>query len=167
MARVLKTLCVFLFLPVILFGCDNPGKSSVVTDFSADFTAKYNGLDLSGKISADRRGLLTLELDSPETLDDVIISYKNSQAELKRGGLICTADEAYLPQNSFPSLLKSALEGLRDSVVNKGVYPKNGRLAVDNNGRRFEFFTDENGLISRITLDGEVDVVFSDVEITE
>lgn len=166
MARVLKTLCVLFVLPFIFSACGEV-KESVVTDFSADFTAEYAGMSLSGKISTDRRGLLNIEITSPDTLGGISIGYKNGTAELKREDLICTADEAYLPDGSFPSLLKEAFDALADAVVNKGAYPENGRIEAENNGRKFEFFTGEKGLIDRIETDGELEVVFSNIKITE
>ncbi len=160
--RVLNALCVFFILPVILCGCGKD-RESVVTDFTADFTAEYRAMSLSGKLTSDRRGLFNIEITSPDTLGGIGINIKNGVTELKKGELSCTADEAYLPQSSFPSLMKTALEALSDEVVNNGVSPKNGKIAVEKNGRTFEIFTDGNGYITKITLSGELEAELSGV----
>ena len=149
--RVLTALYVFFF--IFLCGCGAPGKSAV-TDFTADFPANYRELNLSGKISTDRRGIMNIEITTPDTLSGIKISYKNGETELKRAGLICTAEEAYIPESAFPSQLKSALNTYVNAVINENAKPNGGSLALEKDGRRFEYIIDENGYITKITSDG-------------
>jgi hypothetical protein len=161
--RVLTALCVFFF--ILLCGCGTTGKSAV-TDFAADFTADYRELELSGKISADRRGIVNIEIKTPDTLNGIKIVYKNGETELKRDSLSCTADEAYIPETGFPSLLKSALTAFVNAVINENAKPDNGSMALEKDGRRFEYITDENGYITKITSKG-LSVDFCNISKTE
>ena len=158
--KVLNALCVFFVFMIVLCGCDSPNGKGVITEFSADFTASYRDLELNGKVTADRRGLLNIELGSPETLSGLALSYKNGETALKRDDLICTADEAYLPGNSFPALLKSALNALGDSDAK----PKSGSLVIENDGRAYEYNLDENGQIKKLTVNGELEVEFDNIK---
>ena len=114
--KVLKTLCVFFLLPVLIFcGCESGGESkALVTDFTADFTSTYRELDVKGSVSTNRQGVVSISITYPETVSGLNISYKDSQMEISRETLICSADEAYLPQRSFPSQLKLILKGMSD-----------------------------------------------------
>ena len=158
--KVLNALCVFFVFMTVLCGCDSTNGKGAITEFSADFTANYRDMELSGKVTADRRGLLNLELGSPETLSGLAVSYKNGETVLKRDDLICTADEAYLPGNSFPALLKSALKALGDSDTK----PKSGSLVIEKDGRTFEYDINENGQIKKLTANGELDIEFDNIE---
>ena len=109
--KVLKTLCVFFLMPVFIFcGCESgKEKKSLVTDFTADFSSTYRESDVRGSVSTNRQGVISIRITYPETVDGLNISYKDSQMEISRETLICSADEAYLPQRSFPSQLKLIL----------------------------------------------------------
>ena len=74
--------------------------------------------------------------------------------------LICTADEAYLPGNSFPALLKFALKALGDSDAK----PKSGSLVIEKDGRTFEYDINENGQIKKLTANGELVIEFDNIE---
>lgn len=112
--RVLKALYVFSFLLILLFGgCQAESKpADIVTDFSANFKASYRNAEYSGSISTNRQGVAYISISSPEELDGISFGYKNGELEMSRENLICSADEAYLPQKSFPSLVKSILDGI-------------------------------------------------------
>lgn len=161
--KVICALCVFFITTAVLCGCGNGSGKTAVTDFSADFTAVYRQLNLSGRISADRHGLLSVELDSPETLSGLNISYKNGEAELRREELICTADEGYLPENSFPSLIKNALSALNSEVNGEKSSPNLGKYELERDGVNYEIFLDENGFIIKITAEDELEIEFTDI----
>ena len=161
--KVICALCVFFIFTAVLCGCEGSGKTAV-TDFSADFTAVYRQMELSGTVNADRRGLLSIALDSPDTLGGVNISYKNGETELRREDLICTADEGYLPANSFPQLIKHALSALNSEVNGEGkAAPKNGKYELERDGVRYEYFIDENGFITKITAGNELEIEFTEI----
>lgn len=160
--KVLSALSVF-FIFIIFTGCGNSGRKAAVTDFSADFTAVYKDLNLGGKITADRRGLLSIELNNPATLDGVMISYKNGETELKKDGLICTADEAFIPKSGFPALMKTALNALNKEVYSSKTPPNSGKYELEADGTQIFITTDENGFISKISVGGELEIEFSGV----
>lgn len=112
--RFFITLYVFYFLLILLFsGCQTESEpADIVTDFSAKFTSSYRDVEYSGSISANRQGVVYISISSPEELDGLFFEYKNGELEMSRENLICSADEAYLPQKSFPSLVKSVLDGI-------------------------------------------------------
>lgn len=116
MTKVLKTLCVFFVLLItLLCGCNNSNSTAdIITDFSAKFTAHYKNLSLSGSVSNNRQGITNIEITSPKTVEGIHFNYKNSELEMGRENLVCSADEVYLPNKSFPSILKSILNSLNN-----------------------------------------------------
>ena len=139
-ARILKLLCVFFsVLTVLLCGCEHDKKSNAVnTDFIADFKAHYRGMELSGTLINNRRGYCAIELSSPETLDGLSVSYSGNELALSRSGVKATADEAYLPNDSFCSILHQILKntpnGSGSSPIKLDLSCGNADLTVDNNG---------------------------------
>ena len=126
--KVLKTLCVFFLLPIILIcGCESPQEQkSLVTDFTADFTAQYRGVDVKGSVTTNRQGVTSISITYPETINGLNINYRDSQMEISRESLVCSADEAYLPQRSFPSQLKSVLKGVAEGRATLTSQNENG-----------------------------------------
>lgn len=124
MTRVSIALCVFFCVLFSLSGCARDGRQGLKTDFSADFTAQYGEMELSGRLTYTGEKSLKLELSSPETLEGLTVGYRGGELSLGKNGLLCTADEAYLPAGSFPSMLKTAL----GSVVSAA---ENGQLTFD------------------------------------
>lgn len=150
MAKVLKALCVlFIFSAVIISGCTAASEhTSLVTDFTADFTADYRGMNLSGNITAARQGITDISIISPNELKGLNARYRDSVIELKRDSLSCTADEAFLPSQSFPAVVKNILD-----CVNRGdVKPEEtagGELVYpfDSNCGKCTVTAQKNGLI--------------------
>lgn len=113
--KFLKILCVFLVLPIfILSGCNDGEKidCNLITDFSAVFQATYRNSEYKGKISTNRQGVLSIEITYPQTLDGLGVRYYSGEMHLSRENLDSSADEAYLPDTSFPSVLKSVFDGI-------------------------------------------------------
>lgn len=111
--KVLTALYVLFLFIFIMSGCSDSAKAvDIKTDFSADFTAQYRGAEYSGKLSTNRQGVTDISIDSPEEVSGISFGYKNGELEISREDLICSADEAYLPQKSLPSLVKTILDGV-------------------------------------------------------
>ena len=160
--KALSALCVFFI--ILLSGCAYMASGSPLTDFSADFTAEFNGMNLSGTVTADRRGILCMEIESPETLDGLMISYRNGEAEIKRNELICTADEAYLPRSSLPSMLNGALAALNDGLERKEAKPQNGCYRLETDATEYDIHIENNGFITQISAsDGSMKIQFENV----
>lgn len=166
--RVLKTLYVFSFLLILLFsGCQsNNEPADIVTDFSANFKSSYRDAEYSGSISTNRQGVAYISISSPEELDGISFGYKNGELEMSRENLICSADEAYLPQKSFPSLVKSILDGISqgraklstqsDSVCTYNLKTDSGDCVIT---------TDKDGKITGAEIkNAELNIEFSEIK---
>lgn len=166
--RVFITLYVFSFLLVLLFsGCQPESEpADIVTDFSAKFTSSYRDAEYSGSISTNRQGVAYISISSPEELDGISFGYKNGELEMSRENLICSADEAYLPQKSFPSLVKSVLDGISqgraslssqsDSIYTYNLKTDNGNCVIT---------TDRDGKITGAEIkNAELKIEFSDIK---
>lgn len=113
--KFLKILCVFFVLSVfVISGCDDAEKSEnyIKTDFSADFDATYKDMEYKGRVSANRQGVLNIEITYPQTLEGLNVRYYSGEMHIARENLDSSADEAYLPGTSFPSVLKSVFDGI-------------------------------------------------------
>ena len=124
MARVLTALCVFFCAVFSLSGCAQSSRQGLKSDFTADFTAHYGELELSGRLTYTGEKSLNLELLSPATLEGLSIGYRGGELSLGKNNLFCTADEAYLPANAFPSMLKTVLGAAYEAA-------ENGQLRFD------------------------------------
>lgn len=118
--KFLRILCVFFVLSVfIVSGCgisdskDAEKKdNNLKTDFSADFDATYRNSEYKGKISTNRQGVLSIDVTYPQTLEGLSIRYYSGEMHISRENLDSSADEAYLPNTSFPSVIKSVFDGI-------------------------------------------------------
>lgn len=114
--KILSALCVFFLLPIFLLsGCLGEEKpKDIVTDFSSDFKADYREMTVEGHISANRQRVVNIRVDTPSTLGGIEFNYKSSEMQIKRDNMICSADEAYIPESSFPNILKTILYDISD-----------------------------------------------------
>ena len=148
--RVLRALYAFSFLMImILCSCQaNNTPPDIVTDFSSKFTASYRGAEYSGSISANRQGVICIGIDSPKELDGIRFNYKNGELEMSRENLICSADEAYLPQRSFPSLVKSIISGVSQGRAKL--------VSQDENKCSYNLATDSGACVLMTGTDGKI-----------
>ncbi len=120
--KFVSALCVFFLLPIFVFaGCGSQEQNrktaetvDLTADFSSDFTAQYNDIKLKGRLSSNRQKLINIQITSPSSLDGIEFGYKSSELHIKRDDMVCSADEAYIPQGSFPSLIKEVCAGIAD-----------------------------------------------------
>lgn len=167
--KVLKKLCVFFLLPIMMLcSCEKVSdKSEVATDFSADFTAEYRGSEVRGSLSTNRQGVTNIRIDYPETISGISFNYKNSEMEMSRESLICSADEAYLPQRSFPSLVRELCKGIgngRAEFVSQSEGKCTYNLKIDSGNCTIN--TDTKGKITHAEIkDAELSIEFSDTNV--
>ncbi len=115
MHKGLKTLYVFIFLLIFLLcGCGENNKKAVASEFTADFSASYGNMQIKGSITSARGSMLSMIISSPSTLDGLGVEYRGAEMQIKRDELICSTDEAYIPNSSFPSILKEITGGISD-----------------------------------------------------
>ena len=108
MARIVKLLCVFFAtLSVLLCGCGRGArnKPELCADFKADFSADYKGMAVKGSLSTTHQGVCVIDISSPETLSGLQVRRKSGEVAISRGAIQATADEGYLPEAGFPSVL--------------------------------------------------------------
>lgn len=110
--KILSLLCVCLAVTsVLLCGCSRHASDTKPPemDFQADYTADYQGMEIKGTLTNTRQGVFTITVDKPETLEGLCLRGQSGEITIRRNGVSATADEAYLPSNSFPSLLRRLL----------------------------------------------------------
>lgn len=111
----MKKAILSMLLPLFIVAAGCSGRAvTPVTAFTADFTAEYRGLEPCGRVSVSGAGYVSVALDSPETLRGMSARYRGGELSLSLDGLRCTADEAYLPDGAFFSLMKRAVTELGD-----------------------------------------------------
>ena len=112
--KILIALCVLFVMPVLVItGCDEVQENlSPKSSFTADFSCEYRKMNITGKLSASGKKLINISLDSPNTVSGLSVTYKGSDLEISRENMICSADEAYLPESSFPNITKEILYGI-------------------------------------------------------
>lgn len=142
LSKVLKLLCVFFsVLAVLLCGCSekNAAPSPPVLRFRADFSADYRGLRPCGSLDRTRQGICALTFHAPETLNGLLIRQQSGVLTMQYDSAAATADEPYLPAESFPSqlfaLLTAAEQGslhTTDGITYTVTMPGGeGKLTVD------------------------------------
>ncbi len=121
-AKVLKLLCVFFSVVTVLCcGCGRHGaKAAPVTDFTASFQGEYRGLELEGELSGSRRGLCSVTFSRPPSLCDARFSYRDSSLTFGCKGFSASADEACLPPDSLPALLRGVFRAVAAGDYRQG-----------------------------------------------
>lgn len=102
-----RFLTLLLLLPLLtLSSCGKP--PALQTDFSASFTAQADELDCAGTVvkEGDR---LTITINEPYTTKDMIFDYDDARLSVRYLGHSANAEADYLPANSVPASLRSAL----------------------------------------------------------
>ena len=149
-----------------LCGCTkHSARKELCADFKVDFTAEYRGMKLAGKLMFTRQGDLSLTFSQPKTLDGLDVHYRNNTLSLSRDSAVCTADEGYLPECSFPetvrSVLKAAAQGSAKPVERGGetVY-RLSSAQLD-----CEITADTDGMIGTVSAnDGQLQLLLSGAE---
>lgn len=111
-SKVFKLLSVFFsVLAVLLCGCSeqNAAPSPPVLHFRADFSAGYRGMQLCGSVDRTRRDVCELTFSAPDTLNGLRVRRQHGVVTMQYATAAATADESYLPGESFPSQLFSLL----------------------------------------------------------
>ena len=167
-AKILNRLYVIIFSLSLLFsGCSkDTTEKSIVTDFTASFSSQYRGLELKGKIGTARQGITNITITSPETLKGLSVCYKNSEMEISQENLICSADEAYIPNNSFPSVVKEILSSVAKGnakISSKSENSSTYSLKTAYGGCALS--VDNKGLMTQIKCSNiDFEITFSDIK---
>ena len=143
-AKILNLLCVFFsVLAVLLCGCEHGEEDAAVNaDFIADFTAEYNNIKLGGSVINTHQDYFAAEISSPETLAGLSAKYEGGVLSLTRNGVGATADEAFMPSNSFFTIMH---EILREAGEGNGIAESEGTLKLPTSGDEAIITLDERG----------------------
>lgn len=166
--KVLIILCAFFLLSeILLCGCEKKEESKeLVTDFSASFSAEYRKEEVKGTLSTNRQGITNINITYPESISGLSINYRSSEMQVARESLICSADEAYIPANSFPSLLKSVLNGIGEGRAK--LYAQNEAGCTYNlktESGNCEISVDKDGKITGAKINSaDFSIEFSDIK---
>lgn len=155
--KILIALCVLFVMPVfIITGCDRAEENlTPKSSFTADFSCEYRKMNITGKLSADGKKLINILFDSPNTVSGLSVTYKGSDLEIKRENMICSADEAYIPESSFPNITKEILCGIADGrAVFEGKCEEVCTYRLDSVFGKAVVSTNLKGYISKISIDG-------------
>ena len=148
------TLCVFFIAAVFIGGCSDRAGKSLCADFKAEFSAQYNGLSFGGSLLSTRQGNTNLTLSRPATLGNLELGIRNGELSLTRGRVSCTADEGYLPDSSFPSLLRRIFRGITDGrarLIKSN--EENLVYSLDVGSENCEIVSDSEGLPQTISME--------------
>lgn len=165
---VLKILCVFFLLSAFLFGgCDNSESTkAVVSAFSADFSADYKSMNIKGTLYHTRQGITSINITYPKTLSGLNVGSKNGGVFVVRENLQCTADEAYLPCDSFPCIVNSVFEGIsqdRTKLFEK--CEKEDIYSLQTKAGSCSVVFDKNGTICKAQIkDADFKMIFTNVK---
>lgn len=176
--KIFKVLCVFFLLPVLfLTGCglgnnfskhgNDTDKSDIMTDFSADFTAQYREMKIKGHMSCNRQKMVNISINSPESLSGLELNYKSSQMQIIRDNMICSADEAYIPEKSFPNILRAVIFGVSDGrAVFKSEKDNQNTYDLKTGFGNADITADSDGRLLGARLDGEqFEIKFENIKI--
>lgn len=156
--KILIMLCALFVLPAfIMIGCDTTEKiDELKADFSADFSCEYRKMDISGSLSCNGQKLMNITFDLPETISGLSVSYKGSDMEISRENLICSADEAYIPESSFPNITHQIFCGITDGrAVFKGKCKNVCTYSMTTSWGDAVITSDSKGFVYKISLEKE------------
>ena len=122
MSRRLLLLCVTCVL--VLTACHKTQAAEpLAVDFSCDFTAQYENLTASGRLTRHTAGTLLLEFTAPETLDGVAAEWDGEKVWLRYRGLSFSTDN--IPESALGEELirafDTALRGEGERETKDGV----------------------------------------------
>ena len=149
--RILNIVCVILSVTaVLLCGCDREQTGeSIITNFKGEFSAVYRGMQLEGSLTHLRQGVFSLSFSKPETLRGLQIHKQNGVLSLIRDNARATADEPYLPPDSFPLLLAELL----DAAANKALPDGGNTCTLSLSAGEATLTADENRLPQSAAID--------------
>lgn len=169
--KVLRILCVFFSVVILLLcGCQKAEKSiTVKTDFKACFTSNYKDMQIKGSVSNTGHNISEISISSPKALSGMKICCKNSDYSLSLDSCVCSADEAYFLQDSFPNTMINFL-----STLNNGNFTlvssdtQNNTYNADTKNGVCLFSTNKNGEVCNAKIkDADFSVVFSNIKVSQ
>lgn len=142
-------LLIFVFAVATLLSACQSGESrkSIITNFSADFTAKKGDFSAGGSI-VECDGETELIFTDPQTVSGLKIVNGGGEIAIEIDDLVSTADEAYLPNENMPQLIHcvaTEICGGREILFQKN--NKSDTYILETSKGKCTYSVDENGYI--------------------
>ena len=142
-------LLIFVFAVATLLSACQSGESrkSIITNFSADFTAKKGNFSAGGSI-VECDGETELIFTDPQTVSGLKIVNGGGEIAIEIDDLVSTADEAYLPNENMPQLIHCVATEICDG--REILFRKNNKsdtYILETSKGKCTYSVDENGYI--------------------
>ena len=142
-------LLIFVFAVATLLSACQSGESrkSIITNFSADFTAKKCDFSAGGSI-VECDGETELIFTDPQTVSGLKIVNGGGEIAIEIDDLVSTADEAYLPNENMPQLIHCVATEICDG--REILFQKNNKsdtYILEPSKGKCTYSVDENGYI--------------------
>lgn len=142
-------LLIFVFsLATLLSACQSgESRKSIITNFSADFTAKKGDFSAGGSI-VECDGETELIFTDPQTVSGLKIVNDGGEIAIEIDDLVSTADEAYLPNENMPQLIHCVATEICDG--REILFQKNNKsdtYILETSKGKCTYSVDENGYI--------------------
>lgn len=142
-------LLIFVFAVATLLSACQSGESrkSIITNFSADFTAKKGNFSAGGSI-VECDGETELIFTDPQTVSGLKIVNDGGEIAIEIDDLVSTADEAYLPNENMPQLIHCVATEICDG--REILFQKNNKsdtYILETSKGKCTYSVDENGYI--------------------
>lgn len=142
-------LLIFVFAVATLLSACQSGESrkSIITNFSADFTAKKGDFSAGGSI-VECDGETELIFTDPQTVSGLKIVNGGGEIAIVIDDLVSTADEAYLPNENMPQLIHCVATEICDG--REILFQKNNKsdtYILETSKGKCTYSVDENGYI--------------------
>ena len=142
-------LLIFVFAVATLLSACQSGESrkSIITNFSADFTAKKGDFSAGGSI-VECDGETELIFTDPQTVSGLKIVSGGGEIAIEIDDLVSTADEAYLPNENMPQLIHCVATEICDG--REILFQKNNKsdtYILETSKGKCTYSVDENGYI--------------------
>lgn len=142
-------LLIFVFAVATLLSACQSGESrkSIITNFSADFTAKRGDFSAGGSI-VECDGETELIFTDPQTVSGLKIVNGGGEIAIEIDDLVSTADEAYLPNENMPQLIHCVAAEICDG--REILFQKNNKsdtYILETSKGKCTYSVDENGYI--------------------
>lgn len=142
-------LLIFVFsLATLLSACQSgESRKSIITNFSADFTAKKGDFSAGGSI-VECDGETELIFTDPQTVSGLKIVNGGGEIAIEIDDLVSTADEAYLPNENMPQLIHCVATEICDG--REILFQKNNKsdtYILETSKGKCTYSVDENGYI--------------------
>ena len=142
-------LLIFVFaVATLLLACQSDeSRKSIITNFSADFTAKKGNFSAGGSI-VECDGETELIFTDPQTVSGLKIVNGGGEIAIEIDDLVSTADEAYLPNENMPQLIHCVATEICDG--REILFQKNNKsdtYILETSKGKCTYSVDENGYI--------------------